>query len=208
MSVYLDYEPFAAESIADPTLEQLLDQARSRLVGSGRLIMSLRCDDHDLSPDQISQMLPEPVSRLGRLDLISADGVQVILETLQQCRREFATTLTDVKAAAELLTAGNISEAMSRLGQALAVWAQVHDATLTSGRLIGIDYSILSVNGVRVADTMTKLVETLRSLKEAIESRDHVLLGDILQYELDETLREWEQMLDGVIEHIQGRPSL
>ena len=51
---------------------------------------------------------------------------------------------------------------------------------------------------------LNDLASKLRELKDAIESRDHVLLGDILRYEFDETLEQWERMLDGFIAHVEG----
>ena len=78
-------------------------------------------------------------------------------------------------------------------------------ALQTAAKALG-DNGVLSVKAVRVADVMSRLAAVLGTLKEAMESRDHVLLADILQYEMDDILRQWEVMLDAVIEHIEGRP--
>ena len=55
-------------------------------------------------------------------------------------------------------------------------------------------------------DIMQLLVEIrtkLTEIKDAIEARDYVLLGDILRYELDEPLQSWENMLNAFIEHVE-----
>jgi predicted nucleotidyltransferase component of viral defense system len=65
-----------------------------------------------------------------------------------------------------------------------------------------MDFQTLTVAGRPIVSWVEVLAEKLRQLKDAVESRDLVLLGDILRYEIDPALRDWEQMLAGLIQHI------
>ena len=66
-----------------------------------------------------------------------------------------------------------------------------------------LDFDDLEIDGRQITAWLNELAGKLGELKNAIESRDNVLLGDILRYEFDQTLQQWERMLGGFIAYVE-----
>lgn len=206
MPFFLDNKPIAVNSLGeDASIGQLLEWVKSRMAGTGRLVLGLRCNDEDLDAEQIGDMLSAPIADFERLDFFSGQPEEAVLDALKASRRAFEDTFPTVKHATDALAAGDLLTAMNLLGDCFGIWGQTHQAVLTSGRLLEIDFQTLQVAGRQIVVWVNELADKLREVKAAIESRDHVLLGDILRYELDETLQHWEQMLGGFIDLVESR---
>jgi hypothetical protein len=204
MAIFLDNEAIdTAELGPDSSIGQLLDVVKSRVGGSGRLVLGLRCNEEEVDAEQLSDMLAAPIADFERLEFFSGRPEETVLEALKATRRAFEDTFPTVQEATEAVTGGDLPRTMSLLADCFTVWGQTHEAVLSGGRLLDMDFSSLIVADRPIIAWVTELASKLRELKDAIESRDHVLLGDILRYELDGTLRNWEHMLGGFIEHVE-----
>jgi hypothetical protein len=204
MRILLDDKPLTVEDVSpDASLAQLLDVAKGRLQGTGSVIVALRHNDEDVPVERLEQMLREPVSNLDNLELVTGRPTEVVLTALEEVRVAFAETFAEVKEAAEALTTGNLGAASRTLADCVGVWARTHEAIVQGGALVGVNFDEIEIGGRTMVDRLLVLVAKLRELKEAVESRDHVLLGDILRYEMDEVLQQWEQMLNGFIDHLR-----
>lgn len=206
MNILLDKRPLDLSADAGiTTVGHALEAAKSRLAGTNMLIFGVRCNQQDVSPELLEETLSRPLGSFEDLEFISGHPSDVVLAALNQTRLALADTFSGVRETADALSKGRIPDAMSSLVRCLTVWSQAHEAVVQGGALCRIDFESLLIDGRPMLDWLHDLTRQLRGLKSAIESRDHVLLGDILQYELDEMLRGWERMLDGMIDHIEFR---
>jgi len=204
MTVLLNAEPLCLDDMtSETTVAEVIDMARARLHGSGSVIIGLRHANEDITAERLETMLPQPASRFDGLELIADRPTRVVLEALNELRRAFLDTFAGVQDAADALRAGRIPEAMTTLMQCVAIWGQTQLGVVQSGQLAGIDFGTLRILDRPVAAWLEELASKLREIKEALEAQDHVLLGDILRYELDETLQDWATMLDGFIARIE-----
>lgn len=204
MNIYLDSQPLVTKSLdGNSTVHAALEAAKHQLTSTELLIFGVKCDDQEVSPEDLEKILGMPAARFARVEFISGHPGEVVLSALRQTRMSLADSFTGVKQASECLSKGRVAEAFGALVRCLSVWGQAHEAVVQGMALCGIDAERLIISGRPLLDWLQGLAEQLRGLKGAIESRDHVLLGDILQYELDETLQGWEVMLDGIIAHIE-----
>ncbi len=207
-SVYLDDQPFAADGLeSGATVQRLIDAARSRLDGSGRLLITLRCNDVEVSPAELEKTLSQPVSDFGRLDLLSEEPKPIVLDILNQSRQALSESFALAREATEALSSGDGATAMGRLVDSVDCWSQVHEAVTNGGRLLNVDFDAVRVGDRPMSEWLDDLVKSLRNLKGALEVRDNVMLRDMLKYEFDETLRGWESMLDGFIAHVESLPN-
>ena len=204
MNIYLDSQPLATKSLdCHATVHAALEAAKHQLSSTDLMIFGVKCDDQEISPEDLEKVLSMPAARFSRVEFISGHPSEVVLSALRQTRLSLADSFTGVKQASECLSKGRVAEAFGALVRCLSVWGQAHEAVVHGMSLCGIDAERLIISGRPLLDWLQGLAEQLRGLKGAIESRDHVLLGDILQYELDETLQGWEVMLDGIISHVE-----
>jgi BMFP domain-containing protein YqiC len=208
MVAYLDNEPLPSPiSGAIPTVADVLDLARGRLHDSGRLIHLLRCDDREVLGDEIERVLAQPAQAYERIDVVSAEAGELAADVLARAREELSASFPIVAQAVEALTAADLPKAMTTLARALESWSQVHEAMTSSLELLGLDPDTLLLGGSPLGPWLNELVAALRTLKEALLARDQVLLGDVLRYEMDETLRVWEAKLSELIAFV-GQPQV
>jgi hypothetical protein len=204
MTIVLDDKPLDVGSLPPTaTVGDALALAKERLEGSGLAVVGLRAGGQDVPADQVAEMFSRPLGDFAELQVLTGRPKQVVLETLEHVRAAFADTFAQVREAADLLAAGKLSETMAKLAECVQVWGQTHLSVVQGGALLGVKFDDLRIGDQPVAACLTSLAARLRELKHAVESRDHVLLGDLLRYELDETLEEWEAMLDGFIAHVR-----
>ncbi len=204
MQVYLDDKPIRCDSFPPTAIvSEVINKIKLQLGDTDAIIISLRCNQTDIKPDLLDSVLAGPASQFDRLDLISASSRQVAMDALRQTRTAFEETFAGVKQAADEFAAGQTATGMTTLLDCLAVWTQVNDSVLQSGELLGLDLQTVDFGGKHVINALRELTTKLDEVKAALESRDNVLLGDILRYEMDETLETWKSLLDGFIEHIE-----
>ena len=204
MPVFLDNEHLDIDDLGhDASIGQALEVAKTCVQGTGRLILGLRVSEQEVEADQIADLLTAPITDFDRLDFLSGRPQEMVLEALQASRRAFEDTFAVVKEAADSLSKGGLARTMSLLADCFNIWGQTHESVCTAARLLQLDLDNLQLAGRPVAEWLNQLSEKLRDIRSAIESRDHVLLGDILKYEVDELLAEWERTLTGLIEHVE-----
>jgi hypothetical protein len=205
MSAYLDSQPIAIDALGPhASIGQLLDLVKARVTGSGRLVLGLKCNEEDVDAEDIAAMLSAPITDFERLDFVSGRPQDMVHDALDAVRRAFEQTYQVVRDASESLSRGDAQRAMGLLSDCFGVWGQTSDAVLTSGRLLHVDLETLTIEGRAITDWVSDLVTKLREIKCAIETRDTVLLGDILRYELDETMQGWDRMLAGYIAFVEA----
>ncbi len=205
MTILLDDKPLDTDTLPpDATVGQLIESAKALLCGSGSMIVAVRHQNEDVTDKDLDRMLALPVADYDDLELVTGRPKQVVLAALKDVHGAFTETFAVVKDVADQLTAGNVAEAMTALTACVGVWAHTHGTIVQGGSLLGVRFDDLQLADQSAVQWLNDLVAKLRELKDAIEARDHVLLGDILRYEFDETLEQWERMLDGFIAHVEG----
>ncbi|MFQ5500832.1 MAG: hypothetical protein ACE5EQ_00850 [Phycisphaerae bacterium] len=204
MNAFLDGIEIPSQDFpADLTVGGLIDRLKDRLQESGSMIFAVACDHEEVSQERLDQVLAEPVSQYDRLDLISGRPEKLALEALEETRDSFSDTFAGVKQSAEALTSGNLEKGMTGLVDCVETWANAHEAVTQGGELVHLDFEQTVIEDRHILDCLNDLSTKLREIKGAIESHDHVLLGDILRYEMDGPLRSWEMMLDSVIGQVK-----
>ncbi|MFH1418566.1 MAG: hypothetical protein ABII12_09820 [Planctomycetota bacterium] len=203
MTVYLDDSALDSTD-ESATLAQTIDIAKAKLVGSDGMIVGVRCDGEDIPPDRLDEVLPQPLSRYGRVDLLSACPREVVVAALRDVRTALEETFVGVKSSAEALAGGHVSKAMQSLSECLSVWGRAHASVMESCSLLGLRLDDMQIDGRPIVDWLVDLSDKLRGIKGAIEARDHVLLGDMLRYEMEETLDAWDRTIEGLIRHIES----
>jgi len=181
----------------------LIVEIKTGLSGTGSIIFGVRCDGRDIPPDDLDAVLSKPVTDFRQVELTSADPTHIVLDALSDTRSAFADTFAKVQQASDDLAAGNMARGLSTFIECVAVWGKVHDAIIQGGALVGIDFERCVLQGRDILQWLDELRTKLREIKDAVEARDYVSLGDILRYELDETLQSWENMLNAFIEHVE-----
>ncbi|MFQ5430650.1 MAG: hypothetical protein ACE5E1_10105 [Phycisphaerae bacterium] len=205
MTVFLDGRALDGPGCRpESSVGEAIDRAKAELHGTGAVIFGIRCDGEEVPSDRLKEVLSRPLTSVERVELSTGHPQTVVLDVLEQTRRAFVETYATVQRASERMAAGNLAEGMACLAECVGTWGQVHEAIVQGGALVNVDFNRLVIGERHILDWLKSLTTKLREIKSAIESRDNVLLGDILRYELDEMMQGWEHMLDGFMAHVKA----
>lgn len=202
MDIRVDDELFD-EPIGDRDRLESLIAAVNRTVGAqGRTVTAVFCDGRELDAEQLTQALQSPINEFARLELRSQPAALVAGRIFSQAAALFEETEKDQPLIVEMLNEGNMVRGMELLAGSFRLWQQAHEAVTHAVRLAGIQLDEIRIGETASLDIINGLREKLAQIKEALEARDFVMLADILQYELTETIENWKALIAGLQERI------
>jgi hypothetical protein len=200
MDCFVDDE---AVPLAGGTLDQLFEAAQSHLSDSGRVIVDVVVDGESLSGEQLDQ--PQQIATADReVRLYTADPRALAVDTLKQVRGRLSEAEQAQQQAAEQLQQDQPSEALQQVSQAIEVWLQTQQAVQHSAALLGLDLDSLTVDQQPASTVIQSLADQLHQLKDALNNGDTVSLADALAYEWPETVQQWDTLVQGMIQRIEG----
>ncbi len=203
---FLDGRPLMLDGMKpDATVSAVIEHARTVLNEPDAIILEIICDGDAITADNLDEALSAPLDQYARLELISGSPRKVVADTLHASRRSIADSSELAALAANELASGDLSKGMQRLIDCVDIWSRTHEAMVSGAHLLRLDLESLVIQDRRVVEWLRQPAAKLREIRDAIESRDHVLLGDILRYEMQEFLESWDQMLGAYAYHVQAQ---
>lgn len=190
MSVTIDSEPLPVEAMGLKTIGDVLAHVQTQ----NRLVTQVLIDGE-----------PPDLTGVAQLRQRSLQGHVVYIETTEP--REIAlqvlaaidAQMTDAEAgrlaAIEHLGAGEPNEALKKLSGCFTAWQTAQEAISKVSQLLRVDLDRVIVEGVSLNTALQNFAEQLRSIRQALESRDYVTLSDVLHYEIGTTVRQWRDAL-------------
>ena len=91
---------------------------------------------------------------------------------------------------------------MERLSGCFSTWQNAQESVLKTAQLLRIDLNAVQVAGRSLTTLLHDFTEQLRQIKSALENRDFVHLGDILDYEITQTSSQWRAALQAMRGHM------
>jgi len=193
MSVTVDHEPLATETMGLKTVGQVL----SHLQRGNRLVTNLLIDGRAPDLDGIGAVRRAPLN--GHTVFIeTAEPREMALSVLDEVEEQLDETDHFRGEAIDLLQRNQPGKAMEKLSGCFAVWQTAQESVLKVGQLLRLDLDAIRAQGQPLSTIVTQFADQLRQIKTAIEHRDFVTLGDILAYEAEETAGHWRAALAAV----------
>lgn len=193
MPVVVDHQPLSVESLGLRTFGQVL----AHLQRENRLVVRVLVDGEE--PD---------AGRINALRQASTDQHTIFVETTEP--RAMANEVLDEVLvqldeadrfrgdAVTHLLAGDHARAMQHLSGCLGRWQHVQESLLKIAQLLRIDLTRLTVGDAAPHAFFNDFGDGLRRVKEALEDRDFVALGDALQYEMPDRAAKWKLLVDSM----------
>lgn len=186
------------------TLAHLLRQVRSSLDPSS-IVVGVSLDGAPLTDQSLSDALARTLEGVAQLDLETQPRTAAVAAALRESadRLELAGAAQGELAA--LFTSGPASEAARGLSSLLNVWAECHQALSQSSELLARDLGSAEIDGATVQAHLEQLADRLRELRDAFESRDYVLVSDLLAYEMPGLCTRWRELLESLATEVAAR---
>jgi hypothetical protein len=194
MSVTVDHERLEVEQLGLRTVGQVL----CHLQRDNRLVVNLLIDGEEPDLDRLGDVKQAPVN--GHTVYIeTAEPREMALEVLAEVEAQLNEADRLKGEAVDLLQrSGGAVKAMERLSGCFTTWHHAQESVDKTAQLLRLDLELVRVGEQSLAAMMTDFGAQLRQIKDALESRDFVTLGDILSYEMTQTSAQWRGALAAV----------
>jgi hypothetical protein len=194
MSVMVDHERLEVEALGLRTVGQVL----SHLQKDNRLVVNLLIDGREPDLDCLPQVRQSPVTG-HTLFIETAEPREMALEVIAEVESQLREADRLKCEAVELLQqSGGAVKAMERLSGCFSTWHNAQESVVKVARLLRLDLDALSVGGRSLSQLIADFSAQLRQVRQTLESRDFVALGDVLAYEMTDTTTHWRDALGAV----------
>ena len=201
MIVNLDGRELDVTPAEGTTLQVLIDDVRDKHL-SGRLVVSVTVNGQTLADADLDRLLAAPLEVDARIELESGDRRELGAAALREVAERVAEAGQEQVRIAEQLNAGQVTEGVKEVGECLNVWNLCRQTVLQCCGLLGEDLTTHQYEGRELSAYLDELVEKLRELRDAFESRDMVLLADVLHYEMPPLCESWNALLIHLADHV------
>jgi len=198
MSVMVDHERLEVEALGLRTVGQVL----SHLQKDNRLVVNLLIDGREPDLDHLPQVRQSPVTG-HTLFIETAEPREMALEVIAEVETQLREADRLKGEAVELLQkSGGGARAMEKLSGCFSTWHNAQESVVKVARLLRLDLDALRVGERSLTQLIGDFSGQLRQVRQALEARDFVTLGDVLSYEMTETSAHWRDALAAVREVI------
>lgn len=198
MKILLDGRTIDESVTDDATLETTLRRVQDVHCPPSRLVVGIRCDDREVSGNDMNAKLGEPSATVEKLEVFTSTRQELVISALGQASSTLGETEAVCRRAGELLNEGKAAEGIKTLGTCLTVWQQVHEAITNSLSMLEIDVESMTIRDEPLLDVLARPRDVLVQLKEALTAQDHVLLADVLQYEFGNATDQWYAVIAAI----------
>ena len=208
MEVLVDDQAYEITGPDDQTIAELANEVCNAKGHAGqRMVVGLRCDGQTVSNDKLTAVLQTPAGRFQRLELQTQPVAALVRATLTQALEVFEDSAASRHRVADLLDEGRHDAAMQQLQKFLNAWKQVQQCLVLSAQALEADLEAVRVNDLPLGQILDLIKTQLTGLKDAMETGDFVVVGDILRYEFDEPLAHWVALLKHLRQLAETAPS-
>jgi hypothetical protein len=203
MIVTLDGQLLRRKFAPGCTLQEVIDGTRMQLDAS-RLVVGVAVNGQEFQDRDLEAELPQPLVEDAQVDLETADRLTVAVGALRAMAAEMADAARLQTEIARQLNAGQVAEGVRRIGEFVRSWQTCRNVVVQCGALVGRNLLHERSDSGTVAECLVELVARLRSLRDALDARDVVLLTDLAQYELPDLCSRWEKLLLHLADAVAG----
>lgn len=186
MPVTVDDQTLPVENLGLQTVGEVLNHLRQR----NRLVVQVLVDGQEPDLTQMPALRARPLDRHNvYIETTAPDELagQILREVTQQLEQTDALR----ESAVDLLRQNQPGRAMEKLAGCFAAWQSAQQSVQQIAELLSIDLQGVRIDGKSLATLLHTFADQLRELRQALENRDYVLLGDVLGYDTADTTRQW-----------------
>ena len=202
MKIILDDTPLPDTPAATATLAEAIAAAAERAASLDRVIVDIFADGRAVSAEELDDeaTMAHPCEEVR---LTTAEPRAFVQVTMVDAAEALEGARAQQQRAAELVEAGSTAEAYEALELALALWQSARQSLDQGAQLIGLDLSTLPLAHPDILpEAIAKLSAALEEVRRSVGAQDWASLSDVLLYDLDDLVGEWQQLLRDVAGHI------
>jgi hypothetical protein len=168
-----------------PDVLSVVAAASDLLRAKGRAILRLRVDDETITPQDVVVRLKDlPLDRVQQILIESEDLSSLVESSLAELQKVLPELPAACRSLAELFHGDNPEEGFEPFVELAEIWGHIKTREILVADALNLNMAEMRVGADSVARMHEELNGYLEEAAGALEARDTVLLGDLLEYEL------------------------
>jgi hypothetical protein len=200
MVISIDGEEYPHLNNAGRTLGDLLKEVKASLAADGKMVVGILCDGNLLAPDTITTSLKQAVETFSTIEFQSSKPEDLARNSLDACRNNVGEIEGRIDSVVGKLQKSEVQSAMNELGLLFGCLNDTYRGLQGIFQLMKIDPQGVELSTGSAEKAMVGIVSQLKDIKAAIENHDYVQLADLFQYELGPTVKQWNQIIDNLLD--------
>lgn len=185
MEVIVDGDRNAELQVEHDTVGSLLSEIDDSLRRRGRAMLKIAVDGEDIPPDGLMEALGErSLDDIQSIEVESEDLVALAQSSLREMEEVLPELSSVCHSLAEVFHSDSAEEGFEKLVQLAEIWQAVKVRQIDVVSALELDLESLKLDGVSLVECFEETSQYLGKALDALEARDCVLLGDLLEYEL------------------------
>ena len=180
-----------------PDLDSALEQARVHAESQGRLIVDILVDGQPAT-DALFDEEPEKLPKINELRFTTADTASLVNETLETAIDSIELLKADQQAGAEQIRSGDLEDSMQTLRSIMEGWQSMRDIVDQITQITNQELPIIQIGDQSGTDIVQSLSDALSEVRETLKNEDWSLLGDVIEYDLNELAEKWSALLSAL----------
>ena len=191
MSVTVDHQPLAAETLGLKTVGQVLSHLKK---DRNRLIVHVLIDGKEPDLRRIRAVKKFPLGA-HTVFIETADPKQMARQVLDEVEAQLTEADRLKTETRRLLTSNQYAPAMEKLGGCFKTWQAAQDSLLKTAQLLRVDPESIKVHGRALTELLADFTQHVRQIRTALEGRDFAMLGDLLADKMSRVVQQWRDAI-------------
>ncbi len=198
MDVFVDDNKVDFATRGSETLESAVKRLQRDACRKDHVVVAVRCDGLHLTGEELSQAMERPIDDVRCLEVATTTPAALVRAAAEEAAQMLETVDEQRRRSAECFSQGKTADGITALTACLGVWQQVHDAATKSIHMLDLDPAEVRVSGEPLEKALALPMDRLQTVRDALKAQDFVLLADVLEYEFDEVVRQWQALLEAI----------
>jgi len=172
----------------------------------GRAILSVKTDGSTISPESLVMTLQhKPMGDVALLEVTSEDVAALAGDSLNELEQVLPELSEACHRLSEVFQGESPDDGYEPFHHLAEIWRTVKEREALIANALGVELDAMEVNGTPIGLLHEELNAHLHAAAKGIETRDCVLLGDLLEYELAPRAEAEAEIVALLRSHIPGR---
>lgn len=204
MDIYIDDNQV---SVDGESLSEVILTAQYKIEDKSRLVVEIIMNDEVLTQDQITALHDQKITTEA-IRLITAKPSELALTALNDTQVNLEELQTIQSQVAEKLQTDQAGDALNDMQVVLHTWQNSQLAVNHASELMDVDIEELQTTSGSAVSIINDLADKLNAMQDYLQDKDFVALADLLGYELNDTAKQWIEMIDSLCESITQRNNI
>ena len=192
--ITINQEPVTTNKKDCNSLEDLANDLLSTYIPIDDVITKITADQVPLPIDEDNSLLDGHINQYQSIDFSTKPSMELINDSLEQCEQYIDVIIDSIHDVFNSYQSNKVTQANQRLINVIDTIQMFTTLVTNIPRSLKEQQKIEGDTSQPIVELELAMLATLKALVPAQESRDIIMLCDLIEYELVDNLTQWKEI--------------